>query len=63
MQNQRNYYYENTNQILAVLTKAIYANETKYFSMQQNNPIYCIKLINYLEEILGERKKLERQMI
>lgn len=54
MQNQHSYYYENTSQILALLTKAIYANESQYFSMQQNNPLYYMKLMDYLAEIIGD---------
>jgi len=52
--NQHTRFYENKIQIRARLMKAIYANETNYFSEHRHNLKYCAKLVGYLDDILAD---------
>lgn len=51
--NQHTRFYENKIQIRARLMKAVYANETDYFSEHRHNLKYCAKLVSYLDDILA----------
>jgi SNF2 family DNA or RNA helicase len=44
---------ENTEKMRVHLLKALYTNETNYFLAHSDNPIYCKRVINYLEHIFG----------